>query len=606
MSIERKRLKELKNYIKRLRYFKIQEVFQTLYRKLFLSHTNSLLLMAVLTGVIAGFLSVIFRNILDFLHHIAFEVSYQWLTDNIGWFALPVIPVAGAILLVVLMKLFPKIIVGGYTMPDFLKSIHLQGGLIRTREILAKMVTASIVISTGGSAGVEGPIAQIGGAVGSKVGRIFSMSANRLQVLIATGSAAAVAAQFNAPLAGVLFAQEVIMLGKFQLESFGALVVASGVATAISRAYYSDAPVFGNLNYSITYEEFIFYCLLGVFIGFLAYFFIRIFYATSDFFQKLKIPRLAKPILGAFLVGCLGLMQFEVLGDGYNLMIQLLHANSYTLWFLGLLVILKIIATSITLGSGNVGGILAPSLVIGAAFGALFGSIVQLLFTDLNIEIGSYALIGMGSFLAATTLAPLTAIFLLFELTNDYHVIIPVMFASIIGTVSIKTLLGESIDTLKLAKEGIRLEEGRELSVLQSITVKQVLHSDFTSLREKDSFDTLLKQIPKQKTHYFPILNAKKELTGVVSFSMIQELILEEGLENIIIMKDIMESNLITIKEDADLSQALNLFSIKDLDILPVVSKNNDKKIIGLISHRDIIDQYNSVLSIKGFIKQQS
>ena len=601
MSVEKKRLKELKTAFHRLRYFKIHEFFQLIYRKIFLNHTNSLLLMAVLTGIIVGFLSVIFRKMLDFFYHLSLETTYQWLVENISFLALPLIPVGGAILLSILMWLFPKVIKGGYTMPNFLQVIHLQSGLIHTKEILIKMVTSTITISTGGSAGVEGPIAQIGGAAGSKIGRIFSMSANRLQVLIATGSSAAVAAQFNAPLAGVLFAQEIIMLGQFQLESFGALVIASGVATAISRAYYSNNPVFGDLHYTITYTELPFYCLLGVLIGFLSYFFIRFFYATEDYFHKLKIPRLSKPILGAFLVGCLGLIQFEVLGDGYHLMIALLHNNLYSIGFLGVLVLLKIFATSITLGSGNVGGILAPSLVIGTAFGVFFGNLVQIFFPSLNVEIGAYALVGMGSFLAATTLAPLTSIFLLFELTNDYHVIIPVMFASIIGTVSIKTLLGESIDTLALARKGIHLEGGRELNLLKSISVKQVLHKNFTSLNEKDSFATLLQQIPIHKIHYFPILNAKKELSGIVSFSMVRELILEEGLEEIIIMKDIMETNLITIKENEDLSKALSLFSIKDLDILPVVSKNNEKKILGLIFHRDIIDQYNSLLAVKNF-----
>lgn len=606
MSIEKKKLKELKAAFHRLRYVKVQEVFQLCYRKIFFSHTNSLLLMAVLTGVIAGFLSVVFRRMLDFFHHFSMVTTYHWLTENISTYALPLIPVGGAILLAILMAIFPKVIVGGYTMPNFLNATHLRGGIIHTKEIFAKMITATITISTGGSAGVEGPVAQIGGAAGSKVGRVFSMSANRLQVLIATGSSAAVAAQFNAPLAGVLFAQEIIMLGRFQLESFGALVIASGVATAISRAYYSDAPVFGDLNYAITYAEFPFYCLLGVLIGFLSYFFIRFFYTTGDIFQNMKIPKLSKPILGAFLVGCLGLVQFEVLGDGYHLMIKLLHSNFYTIGFLALLVILKIIATSITLGSGNVGGILAPSLVIGAAFGAFFGNLVQIFFPSLNAEIGAYALIGMGSFLAATTLAPLTSIFLLFELTNDYHVIIPVMFASIIGTVSVKTLLGESIDTLALARQGIHLESGRELNLLKSINIKQVLHKDFISLNEKDSFAKLLQQIPKQKVHYFPILNSKKKLSGVVSFSMIRELILEEELKEIIIMKDIMETNLITIKENEDLAKALNLFSIKDLDTLPVVSKDDDKKILGLIFHRDIIEQYNSLLAVKDFSTQNT
>ena len=606
MSIKKKQFKafrKLKAQIRIANRSKFNSFVKNLYRKLFLSKTNSMLLLAIVTGVLAGFLSVLFRTLLDTMRHFSMEVAFGWLKANVGYFSLPLIPIFGSLVLVIIMKFFPYV-TGGFGMPDFLKAIHLRGGYIKTRDIFIRMITSSITISTGGSAGVEGPIAQIGGAAGSKVGRFFHNDNDRVKVLVAAGSAAGVAAQFNAPLAGVLFAQEVIMLGHFQLESFGAIIIACGVATAISRAYYSNEPLFGELSYVTSYSEIFFYCLLGIVIGIVAYFFIRFFYATEGFFTKLKIPPLAKPVIGAMLVGCLGLIDFRTLSDGYETIKSVLSGETYTgsaIAALGLLVILKIVATSVTLGSKNVGGVFAPSLFIGAICGAFFGALLQQLFPSLDIEIGSYALIGMGGFLAATTHAPLTSIFLLFELTNDYHVIIPVMFASIIGVVSTKTMLGSSIDTMALVKEGIHLEEGREVSLLQSIKVSKVLHRDFTPLYENSSFANLLKEIPKHKGNHFPILNNKEELIGIVSFSMIRDLILAEGLEHIVIMGDIMESDFISVKENSNLAEALSLFSTQDLEVLPVVSQKNNKKLLGILYQRDIIDQYNSILAVKDF-----
>lgn len=592
----------LRKWFYKTREIKLKSVVPTLYRRLFLSSTNSLLLAAIVVGVVAGFLSVVFRKMLDMMHYFSFNLVFAWLQENVGYYTLPLIPIGGSLLLILIMKFFPYVS-GGYGMPDFLRAIHLKGGYIKTREIFIRMITSTITISTGGSTGVEGPIAQIGGAAGSKIGRIFSMTSNRLKVLIAAGSAAGIAAQFNAPLAGVLFAQEVIMLGHFQLESFGAIIIASGIATAISRAYYSNEPLFGELSYTTSYTEIVFYCLLGICIGLIATVFIKFFYYTSDFFEKIKINRLFKPVIGAAIVGMLGLVHIGVLGDGYEIIRETLHSgeHNFTISILLLLVVLKMVATSITLGSKNVGGIFAPSLFLGAVFGAFFGSIIQYFLPGLEIEVGSYALIGMGAFLAATTHAPLTSIFLLFELTNDYHVIIPVMFASIIGVVSTKTLLGSSIDTMQLAREGIHLEEGHEISILQSVKVSKVLHHDYIIFQEGSNFASLLKEIPHSKRNYFPIINTKEQLTGIVSFDMIRDLILEEGLEHVVVMKDIMETEFTTIKENDSLAKALELFGSQELDVIPVVSQKNSKKLIGVIYHRDIIDQYHRSLAIKDF-----
>ena len=580
---------------------KKKHLLRKLSRKIFLSHINSLLLLAVLSGVITGFLSVLFRTMLEHSGHFVKLVTI-WLKTNINDYSVAIIPVAGAVILVILMRIFP-FVVGGYSMPNFLKAVHLQGGLIKTREIFAKMITTTITITSGGSVGVEGPIAQIGGAAGSKIGRIFSMSTNRLKVLIACGSASAIAAQFNAPLAGVLFALEVIMLGNFGLESFGAIVIACGMATAISRSYYSDVALFDVVNYQLQFSDFLLVCVMGLLLGLLSCVFIRVFYATANFFQNLTIPTLSKPILGAAVVGILGLLHAGILGEGYDVIYSVLRFNHFTIGILILLVILKIIATSVTIGSGNVGGIFGPSLFIGAVFGALFGSIIHTI-TDLQIQPWFFALVGMGAFLAATTHAPLTSIFLLFELTGDFEVIVPAMFASIIGTSVTKAIMKESIDTMQLAQEGIHLEDGREVNILKSIETSQVMHKDFISLQESDTFATLMKLVSKHKKHYYPVLNNKGKLTGIVTFRIIQKIAVKEELKDLLVMKDIMSTNLTTLSSNDNLSDVLHIFSIKDFEVLPVVDKKDKNKIIGMLYQRDIIDQYNNTLAVHDLHKE--
>ena len=429
------------------------------------------------------------------------------------------------------------------------------------------------------------------------------MSTNRLKVLIACGSASAIAAQFNAPLAGVLFALEVIMLGNFGLESFGAIVIACGMATAISRSYYSDVALFDVVNYQLQFSDFLLVCVMGLLLGLLSCVFIRVFYATANFFQNLTIPTLSKPILGAAVVGILGLLHAGILGEGYDVIYSVLRFNHFTIGILILLVILKIIATSVTIGSGNVGGIFGPSLFIGAVFGALFGSIIHTI-TDLQIQPWFFALVGMGAFLAATTHAPLTSIFLLFELTGDFEVIVPAMFASIIGTSVTKAIMKESIDTMQLAQEGIHLEDGREVNILKSIETSQVMHKDFISLQESDTFATLMKLVSKHKKHYYPVLNNKGKLTGIVTFRIIQKIAVKEELKDLLVMKDIMSTNLTTLSSNDNLSDVLHIFSIKDFEVLPVVDKKDKNKIIGMLYQRDIIDQYNNTLAVHDLHKE--
>jgi CIC family chloride channel protein len=569
-----------------------------------ISSTNIELILACLVGIGAGLASVLFRFVMHEMHYFFFEIVYPWLSQT-SVYLLPIIPMIGAILLIPFSLKYPGEI-NGYGLPRFLVSVHIRGGLIRTRQVFIKILTSAITISTGGSAGVEGPVAQIGGAVGSSVGRFFQMGSHRLKVLIACGAAAGIAAQFNAPLAGVLFAQEIIMVGEFQLQAFGVIVIASGLATAISRAFYTSAPTFGVLHYEfISYYELGPYVVLGLLIGVLAYLFIKTFFFIGDSFAQLKIHSQVKPIIGAFMVGCLGLIHFGVLGDGYRYIdLAIQSPAALPIVAILLLVFLKMVATSITLGSGNVGGVFAPSLFIGAMIGAVFGWVVDWVFPDLGIHPGSYALVGMGAFLAAATHAPMTSIFLLFEITGNYEVIIPIMFASVIGVMVARRFCPDSLDSMELSRQGIYLHKGVEANILNSILVKSVMVKEFETLPETMSFAEFMAFFPSSKTQYYPVLDSRGKMTGVVSFQDIREIMLEDGLEQVVVMKELAETELIKLLPHDNLTTAIKKFGIKDIETIPVVDPEDHANIVGILKRKDVIDSYNKAVLMSDIERQ--
>jgi len=596
------RLKNLFSVTRLDRFSKVNRLLN----RVSLSETNIELMLACVVGIAAGYASVFFRAMLHHMHDFWFHQVWPYL-ESVSIYTLPLIPVIGSLILLPFLKGTSGTI-SGYGMPNFLIAVHLRGGLIRAREIFLKMMTSAITISTGGAAGVEGPIAQIGGAVGSTVGRFFSMGSQRLKVLIACGSAAGIAAQFNAPLAGVLFAQEIIMIGQFQVQTFGVIVISSGLATAISRSYYTDLPLFGKLTYQIHgAHEFGFYILLGLVIGVAAFLFIRLFFFVCDRFESLKVNRYIKPIIGAFLVGCIGLIQFDVLGDGYEVITGALNSEAkYTFQLMLALGLLKMLASAITLGSGNVGGLFAPGLYIGAMVGGAFGAMMNWFFPELNLEPGSYALVGMGAFLAASTHAPMTSIFLLFELTNNYQVIIPIMFASVIGVMVSRALCPDSLDSMELSRKGIILHAGKEESLLSKILIEQVMIKDYETIPENMTFAAFMEIFPFSKSQYYPVINTEGKMSGVVSFQDIRELLLEEGLEHLVVMKELAETDLIKLYPHDSLTEAIRKFGIKDIEAIPVVDPNDPMVLLGILKRKDVIDTYNRAVLVKAMGKTET
>jgi len=266
-------------------------------------------------------------------------------------------------------------------------------------------------------------------------------------------------------------------------------------------------------------------------------------------------------------------------------------------WLLLLiLVFAKITATSLTIGSGGSGGIFAPSLFIGAMMGGAYGHIVHYLFPSVTASSGAYSLVGMGAIVAGTTHAPITAILILFELTGDYRIILPLMMTCILSAVTASQLKRESIYTMKLIRRGIDVRAGKEVSILKSMPVRDFMVKDVVLVSEIMPLSSLLHLIKESTSSYFPVLNSKEELVGIISLRDIRPTLMEESLMDLVIAKDIMNEDVITLSADENLYDAMGKFGIRDIGQLPVVDKDDHKKVVGMLRRTDVIVAYNNAV----------
>lgn len=573
--------------------------------KLFLPGENSaFILVSALIGLLAGVFIIIFREAVELVHYFIFEQGHELLRiDAGGWHVLllPLLPMSGMALLIPLSLLFPGK-VNGYGFTKFLRKVNLENGVIKAKNIFIKIAATALTIGTGNSAGVEGPIGQIGGAIGSQFGQRLRVSGRRMKVYIAAGCAGGVAGIFNAPIAGVFFAAEIVLLGSYGISSFSGLVVASAMSTVVSRAYYGGTPAFPIPDYHIVNPvvELPLYTIMALLIGLLAVLHIRFFYYVRDCFRKMPIHEQLRPIFGAFCVGCIGVLFPQVLGDGYEYIEEVLYGGGLPLT-MAALIFLKSIATAITLGSGGAGGVFAPALFIGAAIGGAFGWLVHYLMPTLTASSGAYATVGIGAFLAASTHAPMTAIFLLFEMTGNYLIIIPVMLTAILGTVTAHKFYNDSIDTVDFTREGIDIHEGWEVAVLKSIKVGKAISEDVDFISETANINHLLNLFAiARESLYFPVVNHVGRMVGVVSMQDVKTILHDEEQRCCHLVGAICSRDVISLTPEDNLYDAIRLFDVKGIEEIPVVESMEDQWVLGMLRRRDVISVYNREVLRRG------
>lgn len=560
--------------------------------------------LAVIVGLGGGFGAVGFRYLIDFFQSLFYGGAGDLLArlQSLPWYSKVWVPAAGGLLVGPLVYFLARE-AKGHGVPEVMEAVTLKSGSIRKRVVMIKSLASAICIGTGGSVGREGPIVQIGSAIGSSIGQLLKISAERMKILVGCGAAAGIAATFNAPIAASMFALEII-LGDFGLATFSPIVISSVVATAVSRHFLGNAPAFLVPAYELVSAwELPLYVLLGFFCSIVAVGFTTVLYRFEELFDGLKFPEYLKAALGGMTLGIIGLLFPHILGVGYGA-IDLSLVESLSWWVMTALVLVKILATSITIGSGGSGGVFAPSLFLGAMAGGFFGMLAHVLFPSVTASPGAYSIVGMGAVVGGTTHAPLTAILILFELTGDYKIILPLMIACIIASLASERLVRESIYTFKLARRGVNIRAGKEVNVLKSINVKDVMNPVVENIPENLKLEEITAIISKSKFNSFPVLDEQGHLAGILSFADYKNVLFDQDLKDLLIAKDLATSEVATVTTSDNLYNALEKITLRDFALLPVVSPDDPQKLLGILTRRDIVGAYNKAVLKKSLFPE--
>jgi len=467
-------------------------------------------LLALAVGVVTGLGAVLFRDLIGLIHnvffagHLAVHYDANVFTPPAPWGPLVIlVPVIGAVGVTFLVSNFaPE--ARGHGVPEVMEAIYYKGGVIRPVVALVKSLSSAIAIGTGSSVGREGPIIQIGSALGSTLGQIVRMPAGQRIALVAAGAGAGIASTFNTPIGGVMFAVE-LMLPEVSVETFLPVAIATGAATFVGRWFFGDAPAFAVPSMQAiaadpsTVPVLILFAILGALTGVAAAGFIRGLQLAEDLFDRIE-SRYLRHMLGMLIVGTLMYLLFRIFGQyyvdgvGYATVEAILTDQRSSFWLLGLLCICKVLATSLSLGSGSSGGIFSPSLFMGATLGAGFAALVNAGGMTVQLSLPAFAMVGMGAMVGGGTGAVMTAVTMIFEMTLDYGIVMPLIVAVAMSLGVCRVLSRENIYTLKLVRRGRAIPKARHANMFLVRTAREVMDAEVQILPAEASFDDYLRQ----------------------------------------------------------------------------------------------------------------
>jgi CIC family chloride channel protein len=511
---------------------------------------------------------------------------------ELAWYWRIAIPAVGGLMVGPLIYFFARE-ARGYGVPEVMKAVAVRGGVIRPRVVAVKALASALSIGSGGSVGREGPIVQIGSAFGSTVGRWFNLNAAGVRTLVGCGAAAGISATFNAPIAGAIFAAEIIVRD-FAVTQFTPIVISSVVASVATRYAIGNHPAFVVPDFEIVSPfELLPYMAAGVVAGLVAVAFIRTLTFSEDAFMKVPLPEWSRAALGGALVGVIAIWLPNVYGVGYTTIASAL-AGSLPATLMAALVIAKIAATCITIGSGGSGGIFAPSLFLGAMAGGVVGHAVELYFPGATASSGAYALVTMGAVVAATTHAPVSAILIIFELTQTIDIIPALMTACVVSTLVSQLSLSDSIYTIKLRRQGIDIFEAKHPNVLKDIYVRDVIVPDPEVISASADFKTVLDLVVQSPHSQFYVVSPQNAYLGAISLLELRRLIYEqENLQHVVVAGDLVDASHPSVTDDTDLSVVMHIFSASDVDEIAVVDADDRSRLVGTVREKDVIEASN-------------
>jgi CIC family chloride channel protein len=570
------------------RYVETARGYRFEWGRLSLTESSFLLMAAVIVGLGAGYGAVAFRYLIAEATNLATGAVAARFAFLGNGSVVPVL-IVGGVLTSLIVERFAKE-AKGHGVPEVMAAVALRGGIMRPRIIAVKSIASAICIGFGGSCGREGPIVQIGSTIGSAIGQITRAPSPIVRTLVACGAAGGISATFNAPIGGVFFASEVI-LGKFEPRSFASIVVASVVSAVIGRSFFGDHPSFtASVFQLVSPGELVLYALLGIVAAFWATFFVKFLYWLEDLFESWRIASWAKAVVGFGILGAIGSKYPQVLGVGYASIDAVLSQHVPALHAF-VLAALKVVATSLTLGAGGSGGIFAPSLFTGAMLGDAYGSVVHALFPTWTATAAAYGLVAMAAVFAAAAEAPITSIMIVFELSSDYTIILPLMVCSVIATLLGRRLLGHTIYEMKLVRQGIDWGRARNPGFFTRVRVSAVERQAPVVARCGESIRDVALRLRDTDELAVPVVDGET-FVGLVLVSEIAATLAEHPDRDVAI-DEMHRPSTATLSSSDTLEAAAISMADPRTPLLPVIDRATGF-LTGIVTRRDVLNAYRS------------
>jgi len=564
------------------------------------------MLLSIGVGVVAGLGAILFDRLLGWTLHNVLEAFTGYAEPLAGSPAAPlftfaparslwffVIPALGGLVSGVIVYLIaPE--AEGHGTDAMIDAFHHKGGQIRKRVPFVKIIASAITIGTGGSAGKEGPIAQIGSGFGSAFASLLKLKPRERRILVLAGAAGGIGAIFQAPLGAALFAPEVLYREtEFEYEAILPCIVSSITAYAVYTQLYKGGALFfpGPVGFSLP-VELLPYALFGVVCAMTGFLYVRTFYGSRDrFFRPLRIHKMLKPAVGGLMLGTIAYAFPHVSDGGYG-WIQMALEGKMLWWAMLLLAFLKILGTSCTIGSGGSGGVFGPSVFIGAMLGGAFGFLGHQVAPGWVVNPNSFVLVGIGGFFAGVARTPVSSVIMACEMSASYTLLVPLMLVSSISYLLLhNTSLYEKQQLSRIASPAHLTEFAR--GMLEKIRVHEAVREQtITRLPEDMPFGDLVKTVTRSEASHFPVVDREGRMTGIVSINDLRAVLFEETVDRLIVARDVATPNVVRAYWDDTLQQALDKMAAINVDELPVAREERPDEIVAMISKRDIVDFY--------------
>ncbi|MEP7108203.1 MAG: chloride channel protein [Ferruginibacter sp.] len=571
-----------------------------------LSRMQFIMVIATLVGFASGMVAVLLKTLVHIIQHRIEEISFSR-------FAYLLFPAIGLLITVFTVQhFFRGHIEKGIAM--VLKAIARKSSFIPLNHSWLHIITSSVTVGLGGSVGLEAPIVATGSAVGSNLARITDLNYQERTLLIACGAAAGISAVFNAPIAGVMFAIEVL-LAETVVSYFIPLIISSVVGALCSKIILQESSLFNFvLKQAFNYENVPFYILLGICAGFISLYYARTFKGVEKKLHDLKINNYGKALVSGAMLLIISFVFPPLFGEGYNsvkvvangtfthfndntTLFSLMNENWALVAFTAFIVLMKPIAAAITIGGGGNGGNFAPSLFSGAYLGFFFSKLLNNSGL-LKIPEGNFSLAGMAGVLSGVMYCPLTAIFLIAEITNGYELFIPLMIVSSISFFIVKSYEPFSMDTKKLAMEGQIFTHKKEKNILTSIILEDMLQDNYESIQPDKKLKDLIELIKRSEKNIFAVVDGRERFTGIIELNDIKQKLFQPDQFDKISIKSMMKKPPAILYADQDMHSVMEKFDVTQSWYLPVLNK--EKKFIGFISKTKLFNKYREILASQG------